>query len=164
MLAHQKEQAIEIIDGSVDKEEHPTYEFFLSPYYSNGMLFRVAELLENNLVDKLCFCYKDLMGWSTARSQPYWLNMSTNWESWLPTMEHFFGEQWKTQGVYHVIKLFEKPIKIKRSLLVAALCFWSLVTNTSNMKIGPMMPMVLDMFTLFGFSPIDLEVSAALDF
>ncbi|CAL8993896.1 unnamed protein product, partial [Prunus brigantina] len=49
-----------------------------------------------------------------------------------------------------------------RSLLSAALCFWSSATNTLNLRFGMMTPTVLDMAALFGLSPLGVEVNAAL--
>ncbi|CAL2228676.1 unnamed protein product [Prunus armeniaca] len=77
-------------------------------------------------------------------------------------MEHFFGQQWKDQGIYHLIKLIDRPLVMDRSLLAAALCFWSSATNTMNLRFGMMTPTVLDMAALFGLSPLGVEVNAAL--
>ncbi|CAL9007283.1 unnamed protein product [Prunus brigantina] len=77
-------------------------------------------------------------------------------------MEHFFGQQWKDQGIYHLIKLFDRPLVMDRSLLAAALCFWSSATNTLNLRFGMMTPTVLDMAALFGLSPLGVEVNATL--
>ncbi|CAL9029756.1 unnamed protein product, partial [Prunus brigantina] len=77
-------------------------------------------------------------------------------------MEHFFGQEWKDQGIYHLIKLFDRPLVMDRSLLAAALCFWSSATNTMNLRFGMMTPTVLDMAALFGLSPLGVEVNAAL--
>ncbi|CAL2255299.1 unnamed protein product [Prunus armeniaca] len=49
-----------------------------------------------------------------------------------------------------------------RSLLAAALCFWSSATNTMNFQFGMMTPIVLDMAALFGLSSLGVEVNAAL--
>ncbi|CAL2240303.1 unnamed protein product [Prunus armeniaca] len=49
-----------------------------------------------------------------------------------------------------------------QSLLGAALCFWSSATNTMNLRFGMMTPTVLDMATLFGLSPLSVEVNATL--
>ncbi|PQQ06963.1 uncharacterized protein Pyn_27930 [Prunus yedoensis var. nudiflora] len=94
--------------------------------------------------------------------QQQWPTVTSDWEKWLPRMEHFFGQQWKDQGIYHLIKLFEQPLVMDRSLLAAALCFWSSATNTMNFRFGMMTPTVLDMAALFGLSPLGVEVNAAL--
>ncbi|CAL2259931.1 unnamed protein product [Prunus armeniaca] len=70
--------------------------------------------------------------------------------------------QWKDQGIYHLIKLFDQPLVMDQSLLAAALCFWSSATNTMNFRFGKMTPTVLDMVALFGLSPLGVEVNAAL--
>ncbi|CAL8993887.1 unnamed protein product [Prunus brigantina] len=72
-------------------------------------------------------------------------------------MEHFFGQQWKAQGIYHLIKLFDQQIVMDQSLLAA-----SSITNTMNLRFGMMTPTVLDMAALFGLSPLGVEVNAAL--
>ncbi|CAL2230115.1 unnamed protein product [Prunus armeniaca] len=80
----------------------------------------------------------------------------------MPKMEHFFDQQWKDQGMYHLIKLFDRPLVMDRLLLAAALCFWSSTTNTMNLRFGMMTPTVLDMAALFGLSPLAVEVNATL--
>ncbi|CAL8152871.1 unnamed protein product [Prunus armeniaca] len=65
-------------------------------------------------------------------------------------------------GIYHLIKLFDRLLVLNRSLLAAALCFWSLATNTMNLRFGMMTPTVLDMAALFGLSPLGVEVNSAL--
>ncbi|CAL9024780.1 unnamed protein product, partial [Prunus brigantina] len=107
-------------------------------------------------------CVHGPYDWNVARPQPQWPTSTPDWEKWLPRMEHFFGRQWKDQGIYHLIKLFDRPLVMDRSLLSAALCFWSSATNTMNLRFGMMTPTVLDMAALFGLSPLGVEVNAAL--
>ncbi|CAL8089354.1 unnamed protein product [Prunus armeniaca] len=104
----------------------------------------------------------DFQDWNVARPQPQWPTSTPDWEKWLPRMEHFFGQQWKDHGIYHLIKLFDRPLIMDRSLLAAALCSWSSATNTMNLRFGMMTLTVLDMAALFGLSPLGMEVNAAL--
>ncbi|CAL9025562.1 unnamed protein product [Prunus brigantina] len=86
-------------------------------------------------------------------------DLGPDWEKWLPRMEHFFGQHWKAQGIYHLIKLYDRSIVMDRSLLAAALSFWSSATNTMNLRFGMMTPTVLDMAALFGLSPLGVEAN-----
>ncbi|CAL2259369.1 unnamed protein product [Prunus armeniaca] len=72
------------------------------------------------------------------------------------------GQQWKAKGIYHLIKLFDRPIVTDRSLLATTLSFWSSTTNTMNLRFDIMTPIVLDMAALFGLSPLGVEVNVAL--
>ncbi|PQQ05219.1 uncharacterized protein Pyn_08971 [Prunus yedoensis var. nudiflora] len=134
----------------------------LGPFVDGGMPERLVAHLKNNLVDLSAFDGGDFQDWNVARSQPQWPTSTPDWEKWLPRMEHFFGQQWKDQGIYHLIKLFDRSLVMDRSLLAAALCFWSSATNTMNFRFGMMTPTVLDMAALFGLSPLGVEVNAAL--
>ncbi|CAL9011450.1 unnamed protein product [Prunus brigantina] len=118
----------------------------LGPTVEGGMPEKLAVHLRDNLVNFSAFDGGDFQ----------------DWNKWLPRMEHFFGQQWKDQGIYHLIKLFDRPLVMDRSLLAAALCFWSSATNTMNLRFGMMTPTVLDMAALFGLSPLGVEVNAAL--
>ncbi|XP_021823203.1 uncharacterized protein LOC110764515 [Prunus avium] len=127
-----------------------------------GMPGRLVAHLKNNLVDLLAFDGGDFQDWNVAKPQQQWPTSTPDWEKWLPRMEHFFGQQWKDQGIYHLIKLFNRPLAMDRSLLAVALCFWSSATNTMNFRFGMMTPTVLDMVALFSLSPLGVEVNAAL--
>ncbi|XP_021812765.1 uncharacterized protein LOC110755792 [Prunus avium] len=134
----------------------------LGPSVNGGMPERLVAHLKNNLVDLSVFDGGDFQDWNVVRPQPQWPISTPDWEKWLPRMEHFFGQQWKDQGIYHLIKLFDRPLVMDRSLLAATLCFWSSATNTMNFWFGMMTPTVLDMAALFGLSPLGVEVNAAL--
>ncbi|PQP98279.1 uncharacterized protein Pyn_26110 [Prunus yedoensis var. nudiflora] len=134
----------------------------LGPSIDGGMPERLVAHLKNNLVDLSAFDGGDFQNWNVVRPQQQWSTVTPDWEKWLPRMEHFFGQQWKDQGIYHLIKLFDRPLVIDRSLLAATLCFWSSATNTMNFRFGMMTPTVLDMAALFGLSPLGVEVNAAL--
>ncbi|CAL2238697.1 unnamed protein product [Prunus armeniaca] len=134
----------------------------LGPSVDGGMPERLGAHLKNNLVDLSAFDGGDFQDWNVARPQPQWPTLIPDWEKWLPRMKHFFGQQWKDQGIYHLIKLFDRPLVMDRSLLAAALCFWSSATNTMNLQFGMMTPTVLDMAALFSLSPLGMEVNAAL--
>ncbi|CAL9001121.1 unnamed protein product [Prunus brigantina] len=139
-----------------DDDGIATDSWVLSPSVEGGMPERLVAHLKNNLVDLSAFDGGDFQDWNVARPQPQWPTSTPDWEKWLPRMEHFFGQQWKDQGIYHLIKLFD------RLLLAAALCFWSSATNTMNLRFGMMTPTVLDMAPLFGLSPLGVEVNTAL--
>ncbi|CAL9024779.1 unnamed protein product [Prunus brigantina] len=103
------------------------------------------------------------LDWNATRPQTQWQTSNPDWEKWLSRLEHFIDQQWKDQGIYHLIKLFESPIVMDQSLLVATcLRLWSSATNTMNLRFSMMTPIVQDMAALFGFNPIGVEVNTAL--
>ncbi|KAL6269642.1 hypothetical protein ACE6H2_026553 [Prunus campanulata] len=134
----------------------------LGPSLEGGMPKRLAVHLKDNLVDLSAFDGGDYQDWNVIRPQQQWPTLTSDWEKWLPRMEHFFSQQWRDQGIYLLIKLFDRPIVMDRSLLAAALSFWSSATNTMILWFGMMTPTVLDMAALFGLSPLGVEVNAAL--
>ncbi|CAL9012338.1 unnamed protein product [Prunus brigantina] len=146
----------------IDDDGAATDSCVLGPSVEGGMPKRLVAHLKNNLVDLSAFDGEDFQDWNVARPQPQWPTSTPDWEKWLPRMVHFFGQQWKEQGIYHLIKLFDRPLFMDRSLLVMALCFWSSATNTMNLRFGMMTSTVLDVAALFGLSPLGVEVNAAL--
>ncbi|PQM40286.1 uncharacterized protein Pyn_06103 [Prunus yedoensis var. nudiflora] len=151
-----------IIMPWTDDDGAATDSCVLGPSVDGGMPERLVALLKNNLMDLSAFDEGDFQDWNVVRPQPQWPTSTSDWEKWLPRMKHFFGQQWKDQGIYHSIKLFDRLLVMDRSLLAAALCFWSSATNTMNFRFGMMTPTVLDMAALFGLSPLGVEVNAAL--
>ncbi|PQM40059.1 uncharacterized protein Pyn_07211 [Prunus yedoensis var. nudiflora] len=151
-----------IITPWADDDGIATNSCVLGPSVDGGMPERLVAHLKNNLVDISAFDGGDFQDWNVVRLQPQWPTSTPDWEKWLPRMEHFFGQQWKDQGIYHLIKLFDRPFIMDRSLLAAALCFWSSATNTMNFRFGMMMPTVLGMAALFSLLPLGVEVNAAL--
>ncbi|KAM1216863.1 hypothetical protein ACFX2J_013095 [Malus domestica] len=77
-------------------------------------------------------------------------------------MEKFFGEQWKVLGIYNAIHLSSIEVILDNELLLAALCFWCLATNTMVFPLGPIGPTILDLTTILGTSPTGIPVDAAL--
>ncbi|CAL2239694.1 unnamed protein product [Prunus armeniaca] len=122
-----------IVTPWIDDDGAATDSCVLGPSVDGGMLERLVAHLKNNLVDLLAFDGGDFQDWNVARPQPQWPTSTPDWEKWLPRIEHFFGQQWKDQGIYHLIKLFDRPVVVDRSLLATALCFWSSATNTMNL-------------------------------
>ncbi|PQP92750.1 uncharacterized protein Pyn_13504 [Prunus yedoensis var. nudiflora] len=145
-----------------DDDGTATDSCILGPSLEGGMLERLAVHLKDNLVNLSAFDKGDYKDWNATRLQQQWPTSTPDWEKWLPRMEHFFSQQWKDQGIYHLIKLFDRPIAMDQSLLTMALSFWSSATNTMNLRFGMMTPTVLDMAALFGLSPLGVEVNAAL--
>ncbi|CAL9018319.1 unnamed protein product, partial [Prunus brigantina] len=126
-----------------DDDDAATDSCVLGPSVERGMPERLVAHLKNNLVDLSTFDGGDFQDWNLARPQPQWPTSTPDWEKWLLRMEHFFGQQWKDQGIYHLIKLFDRPLVMDRSLLVAALCFWASATNNMNLRFGMMTPLWL---------------------
>ncbi|CAL8089399.1 unnamed protein product [Prunus armeniaca] len=152
----------DIVAPWADDDSVSTDSCLLGPSVEGGMPERLAVHLKDNLVDLSAFDQGDYQDWNVIRPQQQWPTSTPDWEKWLPRMEHFFGQQWKAQGIYHLIKLFDRSIVMDRSLLAAALNFWSSATNTMNLRFGMMTPTVLDTAVPFGLSPLGVEVNAVL--
>ncbi|BFG29927.1 hypothetical protein CerSpe_162010 [Prunus speciosa] len=147
-----------ILTPWADDDGTATDSCVLGPSVDGGMPERLVAHLKNNLVDHSAFDGGDFQDWNVIRPQQQWPTVTPDWEKWLPRMEHFFGQQWKDQGIYHLIKLFDRPLVMDRSLLAPALCFWSSATNTMNFQFGMMTPTVLDMAALFGLAIKDVSI------
>ncbi|KAM1127752.1 hypothetical protein ACFX2B_037271 [Malus domestica] len=77
-------------------------------------------------------------------------------------MERFFGEEWKTLGIYDAIKFSTMEITMDKELLMAALSLWCSATNTMVLPFGPMTPTILDISAIIGTSPFGIPVDATL--
>lgn len=77
-------------------------------------------------------------------------------------MEKIFNKEWKTFGIYDIIKLLTVEIVMDKELLMVALCFWCSATNIMVLPFGPIGPIILDVSAILGTSPSGLSVDAAL--
>ncbi|CAL2244733.1 unnamed protein product [Prunus armeniaca] len=103
-----------IVTPWTDDDGTATDSCVLGPSVDGGMPERLVAHLKNNLVDLSAFDGGDFQDWNVAILQPQWPTSTPDWEKWLPRMEHFFGQQWKDQGIYHLIKLFDRPFVMDR--------------------------------------------------
>ncbi|KAM2040595.1 hypothetical protein ACFX16_034510 [Malus domestica] len=69
---------------------------------------------------------------------------------------------WKTLGIFITIKLSIIEINMDRELLMAALSFCCVATNTMVLPLGPIGLTVLDVTTILGTSPSGLPVDVAI--
>ncbi|XP_059306582.1 uncharacterized protein LOC132058031 [Lycium ferocissimum] len=100
--------------------------------------------------------------WQRRKTWKSWPNMTSRWTDWVDRLEKVKGEKWRTAGIYDAIQLSKIDIPRDSSLLYAALCFWSISSNSFHFNFGMMGPTVLDIVALTGLRPHGEEISAML--
>ncbi|KAM1265610.1 hypothetical protein ACFX2J_035278 [Malus domestica] len=63
----------------------------------------------------------DWSKWCQTKPQGSLPSPNANWVAWVIRMERFFGEEWKTLGIYDAIKFSTMEIVMDKELLMAAL-------------------------------------------
>ncbi|XP_018632117.2 uncharacterized protein [Nicotiana tomentosiformis] len=91
-----------------------------------------------------------------------WPNVSRTWIDWVDRVEKAKWEVWKSADIYDAIQLSKIDIPMDKTLLYAALCYWSISTNSFHFRFGMMGPTVLDIVALTGLRPHGEEVSVPL--
>ena len=72
------------------------------------------------------------------------------------------SQEWKTLGIYDVIKLSTVEISMDKELLMEALRFWCSATNTLVLLLSPIGPTILEVSAILGTSSSGLPIDAAL--
>ncbi|KAM2044231.1 hypothetical protein ACFX1T_008582 [Malus domestica] len=86
---------------------------------------------------------------------------STN-ATWVKRMEKFFDKEWEAFGIHDAIKLSTMEIAMDKKLLMVALSFWCLATNTMILPFGPITPTILDISAILGTSPSGIPVDVTI--
>ncbi|CAL2270263.1 unnamed protein product [Prunus armeniaca] len=85
-----------------------------------------------------------------------------DWYHWFKALEPKLKGHWKKIGIYDTLLLRAgSPFPCDRSLIIAALCFWSSSTNCMRLRFGMMMPNLLDLAAIAGLRPHGEDFSAA---
>lgn len=100
--------------------------------------------------------------WFKDKPLKSWPNVSRSWIDWVDRVEKEKREVWKSAGIYDAIQLSKHDIQMDKNLLYAALCYWSISTNSFHFRFGMMGPTVLDIVALTGLRPHGDDVSVPL--
>ncbi|CAL9005193.1 unnamed protein product, partial [Prunus brigantina] len=85
-----------------------------------------------------------------------------DWYHWFKALEPKLKGHWKKIGIYDTLLLCAgSPFPCDRSLIIAALCFWSSSTNCMRLRFGMMTPNLLDLAAIAGLRPHGDDFSAA---
>ncbi|XP_009760845.1 uncharacterized protein [Nicotiana sylvestris] len=91
-----------------------------------------------------------------------WPHVSRTWIDWVDRVEKAKWEVWKSADIYDAIQLSKIDIPKDKNLIYAALCYWSISTNSFHFRFGMMGPTILDIVSLTGLRPHGEEVSVPL--
>ncbi|KAL6272094.1 hypothetical protein ACE6H2_022786 [Prunus campanulata] len=85
-----------------------------------------------------------------------------DWCHWFKVLEPKLKGHWKKIGIYDTLLLCAgSAFPCDRSLVIAALCFWSSSTNCMRLRFGMMTPNLLDLAAITGLRPHGDDFSAA---
>jgi len=85
-----------------------------------------------------------------------------DWHHWFKILEPKLKDHWKAVGIYDTLLLCAGcNFPCDRSLIVAALCFWSTSYNCMRLRFGMMTPTLLDLAAIAGLRPHGDDFSAA---
>ncbi|XP_060206161.1 uncharacterized protein LOC132633648 [Lycium barbarum] len=99
---------------------------------------------------------------SKGKTLRSWPNVSRTWIDWVDRVEKAKWEVWRSADIYDAIQLSKHNFPMDKNLLNAALCYWSISTNSFHFRFGMMGPTVLDIVALTGLRPHGEEVSVPL--
>ncbi|CAL8162514.1 unnamed protein product [Prunus armeniaca] len=83
----------------------------------------------------------------------FWPTKHPNWVSWFQRVEDQKQYIWHQAGIYDILQFSKFTIPFNRSLVLAALCFWSTSTNSFHLGHGPLTVTLLDLSALVGLRP-----------
>ncbi|VFQ75065.1 unnamed protein product [Cuscuta campestris] len=92
-----------------------------------------------------------------------WPTVSRTWSDWVERMEQSKGPVWKSAGIYDAIHLSKIDVPADKNLILAALSFWSISTNSFHFRFGMMGPTLLDVAALTGLRPHGEDVGPVLN-
>jgi len=64
------------------------------------------------------------------------------------------GRFWKDIGIFDLIQLSREGPRYHNEMLIVALHFWNISTNSLHLKYGMLTPTLLDVATITGLKPI----------
>ncbi|XP_055811595.1 uncharacterized protein LOC129881414 [Solanum dulcamara] len=100
--------------------------------------------------------------WLKDKTLKSWPNLSGMWIDWVDRVEKAKWEVWKSADIYDAIQLSKHDLPMDKNLLYAALCYWSISTNSFHFRFGMMGPTVLDIVALTGLRPHGEDISVPL--
>ncbi|XP_024167710.1 uncharacterized protein LOC112174204 [Rosa chinensis] len=125
----------------------------LGPSFQSDIPADVEKILSQHEVDDSSY-FSEGKAWGAWGTKPgKWPGETANWIPWVERVEKRFGEIWKRLGIYDAIKLSTITIPCDRSLLAAAMCFWSSQTNSLELQFGALSPTLIDIAAIIGLPP-----------
>ncbi|XP_049359255.1 uncharacterized protein LOC125823949 [Solanum verrucosum] len=135
--------------------------FILGPCFKTMFPPELSSLYPLAVGEKLLL-HSVQLDWFGGKYLDSWPSNSRSWNDWVDRVEKAKGEVWKSADIYDAIQLSKNDISMDKNLLYAALCYWSISTNSFHFRFGMMGPTVLDIVALTGLRPHGEEVSAIL--
>ncbi|KAL6205192.1 hypothetical protein ACLB2K_022454 [Fragaria x ananassa] len=83
----------------------------------------------------------------------FWPGNDPDWVSWFERVQAQKSYVWHQAGIYDILQFSKFTIPLNRSLVLAALCFWSTSTNSFHFGHGPLTITLLDLSALVGLRP-----------
>lgn len=74
--------------------------------------------------------------------------------AWLNKVQHKHQEQWKMASIFDVIQISRNTHRINPCMLLSLMYLWEGSTNTFWLPCGMLMPTLLDVAAITGFSPL----------
>ena len=72
---------------------------------------------------------------------------------WLDKIEGKKGQFWKDIGIFDLIQLSRQGPRYNKEILIDALHFWNISTNSLHLKCGMLTPTLLDVAAITGLKP-----------
>ncbi|TMW85591.1 hypothetical protein EJD97_022879 [Solanum chilense] len=135
--------------------------FILGPCFKTTFPQELSSLYPLAVGEKLLL-HSVQLDWFGCKYLDSWPYNSRSWNDWVDRVEKAKGDVWKSADIYDAIQLSKNVIPMDKNLLYAALCYWSISTNSFHFRLGMMGPTVLDIVALTGLRPHGEEVSAIL--
>ncbi|PRQ32684.1 putative protein-serine/threonine phosphatase [Rosa chinensis] len=92
----------------------------------------------------------------------FWPGNDPDWVSWFKRVEAQKSYVWHQAGIYDILQFSKFTIPLNRSLVLAALCFWSISTNSFHFGHGPLTITLLDLSALVGLRPCGAQFDAVV--
>ncbi|XP_049407861.1 uncharacterized protein LOC125871313 [Solanum stenotomum] len=150
-----------IIDEIFVRTPRLPYKIILGPCFKNVFTTELSPHYPLAEGEKLLL-HSAEPDWFKDKTLRSWPNVSGMWIDWVDRVEKAKWEVWKSADIYDAIQLSKHDIPLDKNLLYAALCYWSISTNSFHFRFGMMGPTVLDIVALTGLRPHGEDVSVPL--
>lgn len=108
-------------------------------------------------------CSKDMIGQNENRPNPRCLAFDHRDLGCLGHSNRaYFGDEWRSRGIFYAIKLSTIEINLDRELVMAAQSLWCSATNMMVLPLNLIGPTMLYIATILGTSPTSLPIDIFL--
>lgn len=83
----------------------------LGPLFKSTVPEAINHLLQDHCLRPLFQGY-DWPRWEPARPQGVWPSTTADWSAWVARLEPFFGNDWRSLGIYDAIKISAIEIQL----------------------------------------------------